>query len=367
MLTLNNVLLSSISRYVNRSAAQSYAARVTISETQNKAAAWAASGEEIRLFDALSGLVNGSIVRSLMGEDFYTNHAEELLQLIHTMEENVGNPWNFLLPTKWVPHAAGRRLDRARIRMNEIYSERLRAREALPGDHKTDFDDFFAFTLQDKTTAPLQHFMSGHNTLLIFAAHTSTVAVIAWVIIDLLRRPEMMQRVLQEVRAPGAAEYPLLQACIKETSRVYIGFKMLRRAQKDVKIPGSEYVIPKGSLVSISPYLAHHDPENFPRPDEWIPERWLDSPTGEGSSELGSAKSVGGAGFMPFGSGCHRCPGEKLATVMVFRALVTLLGSWDVEWADEGVPSRTDFENFNFDKVGSAWLRGDVGVRFKSA
>lgn len=155
----------------------------------------------------------------------------------------------------------------------------------------------------------------------------------------------------------------LLQACISETLRYYAGIKTLRLAQAKVKIPGTDYTVPKGSIVSISPYLTHHDPANFSEPDSWIPYRWI--------SETGNLVSVnqnmGEVKYFPFGGGNHRCIGEKLARIMVTKSLITLLRDYDLEWASPEVANVTDFSNLDFDKVGSPWLKGDVRIRLKRA
>ncbi|KAK5987504.1 Cytochrome P450 monooxygenase pyvB [Cladobotryum mycophilum] len=354
------VLLASVSRYINRAAAQEYANIVTLEETHKEAAHWEAEGD-IKLFESMSGMVHKIIVRSLMGEDFYQHNAEELLQLLHAMEADIGSPWCFIFPD-WVPHPPAKRLQKARDRVKEIFYERLSERANIEKSKSRKLEDYIAFTMEDKLTAPLKDLMPSHHTLLLFAAHTSTAAGIAWNIITLLRHPETMKKVTDELRSnPDTDDSLLLQACIKETSRRYCGMKLLRLARENVKLPDTEYNIPKGSVVSISPYLTHHDPNNFPNPDEWLPERWIN----EEDNKIRHVDNSNGVQYMPFGAGSHRCVGEKLAVIMVFRSLITLLREYDIEWADPEIPQTTDFENLNFDKVGSPWLRGDVKVRIR--
>lgn len=182
-----------------------------------------------------------------------------------------------------------------------------------------------------------------------------------------------MRQVTEELRADPEGEHStLFQACIKETTRYYCGMKLLRLARQDICIPEANINVPKGAIVSISPLLTHMDPENYPNAEVWDPTRWMaesddtlvsTEDMGDGSISKGNA----GVKFLPFGGGSHRCPGEKMAMIMVTRAVATLLREYDFEWASPDTPSTTDFTNLNFDKVGTPWLRGGVRVRIRKA
>lgn len=74
-----------------------------------------------------------------------------------------------------------------------------------------------------------------------------------------------------------------------------------------------------------------------------------------------------GVKFLPFGGGSHKCVGEKMAMIMVTRAVATLLREYDFDWENEETEKATDFSNLNFDKVGTPWLRGGVRVRMNKA
>ncbi|KAM4066019.1 cytochrome p450 [Hirsutella rhossiliensis] len=356
------VLLSSLSKYVSGGAAQEHAAVVSVEETRKAAAKWATE-RDFELFDTVSLLVHKITVRSLMGEDFYEHNAHELFQLLHAMEADIGSILSFVLPD-WIPHPPARRLRKARERFKEIFLERLHERSLAGAEMARPKQDYVAFTMQDKATAPLKYLMASHHTILMFAAHTSTAANIAWNIIALLRHPDIMNKVSEELRSePEGNESLLLQACVKETTRYYCGIKLLRLACRDMSIPEANVKVPKGAVVSISPYLTHRDPENYANPEAWDPQRWI--------GEDGEIKQVenksNGVKFMPFGGGSHRCVGEKMAIIMVTKAVATLVREYDWGWASPDVPDKTDFESLDFGKVGTPWLRGDVRVRVKKA
>jgi cytochrome P450 len=171
----------------------------------------------------------------------------------------------------------------------------------------------------------------------------------------MLRHPEIFKKVQHEVRKGTPQDSVLLQACIKETSRFYSGMKMLRLAKKEITVPGTTVTVPKNSVVSISPYLTHHDPANFSHPDIWDPYRWIDQ---KGQLIHIDNRGSSGVGYMPFGAGSHRCVGEKIAGIIVIRSISTMIGLYDIQWADERLPKTLDFSALDFSKIGSPWLIG---------
>jgi cytochrome P450 len=135
-------------------------------------------------------------------------------------------------------------------------------------------------------------------TLLFIAGHDSTVNLIAHCIltvlrnpgsIDLLRsRPELIPRAIEEVLR--------LQSSVQ--------FFPTRSALADIEIAG--VVIPKGSPIFLLYGAANRDPERFPKPDQFDPER-------KDNEHLG------------WGSGIHTCFGGPLARLEVNTAFEVFL------------------------------------------
>jgi len=60
---------------------------------------------------------------------------------------------------------------------------------------------------------------------------------------------------------------------LNETLRLYpIGYRLERVCKKDIKLDG--VFIPKGSVVMIPFYTLQHDPQHWPEPEEFLPERY---------------------------------------------------------------------------------------------
>jgi cytochrome P450 len=73
---------------------------------------------------------------------------------------------------------------------------------------------------------------------------------------------------------------------------------VIRRLTEPVEIGG--YALPAGVSVTPSVYLVHRNPEIYPEPDAFRPERFLDNPPGTYT-------------WIPFGGGVRRCLGAAFA------------------------------------------------------
>lgn len=176
--------VASLSRGINRKAALAHYTDIAGETSESFFSKWAEK-PEINLFEHVSILIHAIVVQCLMGPDFYAQNGNELYGLLHGMEADIGNILNFVLPA-WVPHPAALRLKQKRDRVAEIFTERLKERETHPEDW-ADARDYISYTLNDNATAHLRDLYAAHHTLLMFAAHTSTVASISWTILEVSR------------------------------------------------------------------------------------------------------------------------------------------------------------------------------------
>ncbi|KAL3487216.1 amino acid permease-domain-containing protein [Aspergillus germanicus] len=100
-----------------------------------------------------------------------------------------------------------------------------------------------------------------------------------------------------------ADKLPYLDAVIKETLRLFAPLPGTepRFADSDQVING--YIIPRGTVVSMSPYTLHRNPAVFKDPLRFNPERWIDSP----AEEIAEMKRW----FWAFASGGRMCIGMQ--------------------------------------------------------
>lgn len=144
---------------------------------------------------------------------------------------------------------------------------------------------------------------------LLVAGHETTATSLSWAVERLCRHPEKLARLRAEAEAGEDDAY--LTATIQETLRLRPVISIvLRRLTEPVEIGG--YELPAGISVAPSIYLAHRNPEVYPDPEAFKPERFLDNPPGTYT-------------WIPFGGGVRRCLGASFAQfemAVVLRELV---------------------------------------------
>jgi cytochrome P450 len=123
-------------------------------------------------------------------------------------------------------------------------------------------------------------------------------------------------------RDPVPADIPhldALTATLKETMRLYppAAALMSRRAVRDVRV--GDWVIPRGALVRITPWVAHHDPRWFAEPEAFRPERFAS----------GAPPPPRGA-WMPFGAGPRVCIGQHFAMLEMTLVAAMLLQRYEL-------------------------------------
>ncbi len=111
---------------------------------------------------------------------------------------------------------------------------------------------------------------------LLVAGHETTATSLSWAVERLIRHPEALQRLRDDLDA-GSEDY--LDAVIKETLRMRPVLPVVvRDLQDDVTI--GDHLLPKGTRLACSITLMHRRPEIYPEPEAFRPERFLDTQPG---------------------------------------------------------------------------------------
>jgi cytochrome P450 len=158
---------------------------------------------------------------------------------------------------------------------------------------------------------------------LFFAGHETTATALTWMWHLLTTHPEYYQRVQEEVdgvlqgRPPTAedlARLPYSLQVLKESIRLYPPIHAIVRSVHQPGYRLGNARLPWGSIVLISPYALHRQPEYFPHPEQFDPERF--TPERE--------KTVPRYAYLPFGAGPRICIGNHLAIMEGHLLLATL-------------------------------------------
>jgi cytochrome P450 len=160
------------------------------------------------------------------------------------------------------------------------------------------------------------------------AGHETTASALAWAFEELAREPTVTQRLIDELDAGSDDTY--LTATVHEVlrRRPVLPNAEPRLVKRAIEIGGIEY--PPGVVLFANAYLVHHDPDIYPQPYAFRPERFLREPPGTYT-------------WIPFGGGRRRCLGASFALVEMRVVLRAVLGSCTIEpikWARERVRRR---------------------------
>jgi cytochrome P450 len=143
---------------------------------------------------------------------------------------------------------------------------------------------------------------------LLVAGHETTATALSWAMERLTRHPEKLERLRAETLAGDEA---YLTATVQETLRLRpVIVLVIRHLTEPIEIGG--YELPAGVKVTPCIHLVHRNPEIYPEPHSFQPERFIDNPPGTYT-------------WIPFGGGVRRCLGASFAQfemAVVLRELV---------------------------------------------
>ncbi|TEB28395.1 cytochrome P450 [Coprinellus micaceus] len=208
---------------------------------------------------------------------------------------------------------------------------------------------------QQLTTDALQH---EANTLV--AAGTDTVANIGnMAMFQILNNKDVQRRLRQELRdafpdvdSPMPLEklekLPYLTAVVQESLRLGHGVvtPMPRIAAQAKSIGG--YLVPQGTVVAMSVVFVHTNPDIFPQPLKFDPDRWLK----ETSSGLHNY-------LVAFSKGPRQCIGMTLGWAELYLIIGNLVRRIDLELVD------TTKEDVEWKALLSPRWKGRVKARIK--
>lgn len=177
----------------------------------------------------------------------------------------------------------------------------------------------------------------------IVAVGTSTGPLLAWLIVYLDQSPDWRDRVIQEVdtfileHSPGVSKsltsvlagiplttwdvsLPTLDLCLRETMRLVLsGTTTRRNVGSDIELEG--HLLRQGDFLMYMAEDVHMDGTLYPDPLCFNPAR----PPIQATQ----------LGFLGWGAGNHRCPGQHMATAMIKIISVLLLSHFTLEGLDK--------------------------------
>jgi cytochrome P450 len=279
---------------------------------------------DIRLLGEMEAISFEVMMRIAMGSDGSSERETQLRTLIPQMMDKCESPFT-LIP--WFRHKVGGVSPYARLMkfidgIDEILLEAITERRADPlvAVREDALSLLLRATYEDGS--PLEDQVIRDELLtMLMAGYETTTAGLTWAFERLLRSPDKLGRLVSELQQ-GDETY--LLAVVKETLRRRPVIPIAaRKALAPIELMG--YSLPAGSVLMVAIYLIHGDPEIYPDPKEFKPERFLGS----------NSKGMDGGAWIPFGGGIRRCLGASLAQYEMAVVIRTVLEEAELSITNE--------------------------------
>jgi cytochrome P450 len=151
------------------------------------------------------------------------------------------------------------------------------------------------------------------------AGHETTASQLAWAFTHLAREPRVCGRLREELDASEDDAY--LTATIQEAMRrrPVLPNAEPRLVKRPIAIGGVHYA--PGAVLVVNAHLVHHDPDIYPDPYAFRPERFLEREGG---------RAPGTYTWLPFGGGRRRCIGASFAMLEMQVVLGAVLERFEL-------------------------------------
>ncbi|XP_006365963.1 geraniol 8-hydroxylase-like [Solanum tuberosum] len=279
--------------------------------------------------------------------------AQEFKDLVWTINEYAGKPnlSDYFPVLKWLDLQGVRRHVRpAYIRLHQIFDQLIEKRlddRASTRKMKVagDFLDVLLDQCEDKGSGFDRKTIKPIIVDLFVAGSDTSAITTEWAMTELLRKPEELNKVRQEiiqqigteraVKESDMDKLPYLQAVVKETMRLHPAAPLLlpHKAQHDVQVLG--FTVPKDSQIFVNAWAIGRDPKYWEKPLEFLPERFMESSVDYKGRDFE---------FIPFGAGRRICPGMPLAIRMVNLMLASMIQPFNWKLPDGMAREELDME-----------------------
>lgn len=247
-----------------------------------------------------------------------------------------------------IPRDAPAKVKKHKSLTDEKVLKRIELRNSLQRD------DFFAHLLKSNDISEDE--MKSQAMTLTGAGSETTATFLTGTTYFLLQSPESLNKLTLEVRSSfnsvdditgdNTNALPYLRAVLEEGLRIFppVSFG-LPRISPGATVDG-QYV-PPGVVVSVAPWVTHHDSRYWEEPEHFKPERWLEN-------EVGASKLA----FQPFSLGPRACIGINLAYLEMRVILAKLVWMYDWELVNQ------DLDFLNEVRLYFMWEMPALFVRF---
>ncbi len=218
---------------------------------------------------------------------------------------------------------------RHRQQIDQLLFAEIEQRRQQPDENRQDILSLM-MAARDEEGQPMSDIELRDELLtLLFAGHETTATALAWSLYWVHQQPEIYQKLIQELDSTDADadpmtifKLPYLTAVCQETLRIYpVGMLTFPRLAKQPTTIMGYSIKPDTSVVGCI-YLAHRQPEIYPEPEKFMPERFL-------------TRKFSPYEYLPFGGGVRQCIGLALAQFEMKLVLATILRNYELQLAEK--------------------------------
>jgi len=265
-------------------------------------------GEPFELWPRMQAITQEVIMRTVFGPDD-PGRLARIRTALTRLTEALNNPQRLsrlaTLGPRWIARSRGFR--EAMEPVEEALLEEVDRRRREGADGRSGIVSML-LEARHEDGSPLSE-KELRDELMTLLSDGPTSSSLAWVFERLLRHPEKLARLREEIDAGEGGEY--MDAVVQETLRLCPPVPVVaRRLLEPMELGG--YALPVGATVAPCVYLIHRDERFYPRPRSFVPERFLERPPGTYT-------------WIPFGGGVRRCLAASYAELEMKRVLRTVL------------------------------------------
>ncbi|KAK7866625.1 hypothetical protein R5R35_011532 [Gryllus longicercus] len=191
--------------------------------------------------------------------------------------------------------------------------------------------------------------VASHAMAFLGAGFETSATTISYALYELAKNKEIQDKLREEINTTlkengGSVPYDVMHSMkymdlvFQETLRKYPPVPFLDRvSNKPYRLPGTNVTLDAGTAVMIPVLGIHRDPEIYPNPMQFIPERFLE----ENKAKRPSCS------HMPFGEGPRTCVGLRFALMQTKLGMIHILKDHSVELPST-TPTEPDFTPKSF-------------------
>ncbi|UXI22228.1 Beta-glucuronidase [Sarcoptes scabiei] len=169
------------------------------------------------------------------------------------------------------------------------------------------------------------------SMIFFLAGYETTATTMAFCFYELAMNQDVQQKLFDEIRSvlhdgkqlnySSVMTLPYLDAVLSETLRKYPPAILLnRQASEDYYFKEYDVTVEKDRSVMIPVYAIHHDPQYYPDPDRYDPERFMPE----------NRDKIVPYTYLPFGGGPRNCIGMRFALTEAKLGIANLINSFRI-------------------------------------